>query len=64
MSRNIKNGKCEHCGSTKGHWIGNYWDCYNCGSITTYYQITEKGREVLRALLGENNLSEEIKNEG
>ena len=50
--------KCEKCGSTDGsvlyHTDGavSKFSCTKCGHLTVYYHITEKGREVLRRLLG------------
>ena len=63
LSRKVRNDECEHCGSKNGHWdVKNLWHCTDCDRITAYYEVTEKGKEVLRIILGEpNNLSEETK---
>jgi len=44
---------CEHCGSTNGHWFTTHiWECDDCGENTKYFEITEKGKTVLKELLG------------
>ena len=49
--------KCEHCGSTEGSIIRHSdgevsgFSCHKCGRHTSFYHITEKGREILRILL-------------
>lgn len=44
-------GKCDYCDSENGYWFGNNWSCRDCDRITSYFRITELGREVLRVLL-------------
>ena len=49
----MTDGKCDYCQSTDGHWFGNNWECHDCRKITSYFRITELGKEVLRVLLDE-----------
>jgi len=65
MSSNSHNGKCEKCGSDDGYGIYctdpecgcgeelKYWHC-RCGHVTSYFHITNRGREVLRILCSDD----------
>ena len=53
-ANNEKDGKCDYCDSVNGYWFfGANWRCNDCNKTTQYFKITEKGKEVLRLLLGE-----------
>jgi ribosomal protein L37AE/L43A len=54
--KEIKNGKCDKCGSINGYWIGeSYWECEDCGYTTAYYRLTELGEQILKELLVKGN---------
>ncbi len=66
MKRVIKiSGKCDHCHSEKGHWdTENLWHCEDCDRVTSYFEITELGIQVLKELGVQSSLlntSEESK---
>lgn len=49
-----QDGKCEHCGSTRGHWVfKNIWACHDCERQTIYYEATELAKQALKEILGD-----------